>query len=139
MQGPPVIEYLSRKVAGNIVQIAGSDVSCSDAANLTLENSFLRVDLKNVAQAAPAASINTNDTMLAVKEKSGGTTVAFVNSTIVIDGDPATSSGTGYSEILKKGRDLPSCTAHVFVNSTVNYDIYYTLYAGADFLVMDVR
>lgn len=139
MQGPAVLEYLSRRITGNIVQIAGSDVSCSDAGNLTIENSYLRVDLKNVAPATPAASINTNDTILAIKEKSGGTTVAFVNSTVVIDGNPATASGTGYSEILKKGRDLPSCTAHVFVNSTADYDIYYTLYAGADFLVMDVR
>lgn len=139
MQGPQLIEYLSRKIVGNVVQIAGSDVSCSDSGNLTLENSFLKIDLKRIAEATPHSAISTNETILAIKEKAFNTIVTPVNSSIVIDGDSSTSSGTGFSELLRKGRDLPSCTAHVFVNSTVDYDISYTLYAGADFIVVDVR
>ncbi len=139
MQGLQIIEYLSRKITGNIVQIAGSDVSCTDSANLTLENSFLRVDFRKVPETTPHSAINTNDTILAIKEKSSGTIATFANSSIVIDGDATTINGTGYSEILRKGKDMAACTAHVFVNSTADYDVYYTLYAGADFIVADVR
>jgi len=139
MQGPEIIEHLSRKVIGNIVQIGGSDVTCSDTVNLTMENSFVRVEIRNVAETTPNSAINTNETLMAIKEKLSGTTITLVNSSVVIDGDTTTTNGTGFSRLLRKGNGLPSCTAHVFVNSTADYDVYYTLYAGADFLVVDVR
>lgn len=139
MRGPQIIEYLSRKLAGTIAQIGGSDVSCSDSGNLTLENTFLRFDIRRVPQVAPNSAIWTNESIMFIREKGSNTAVTPVNSSIIIDGDSTTLNGTGYSEILRKGNDLPSCTAHVFVNSTVLYDVYYTLYAGADFIVMDVR
>lgn len=139
MQGPHIIEYLSRRFIGNIAQIAGNDVRCSDAANLTMENSFLRADFKKVPETTPLSAIYTNETILAIREKASGTTVTAANSSIVINGDASTSSGTGFSEILRAGSDLPLCTVHVFVNSTVDYDIYYILFAGADFIVTDIR
>ncbi|MBI2076724.1 MAG: hypothetical protein HYT72_05755 [Candidatus Aenigmarchaeota archaeon] len=139
MNNLKLVEYLSRKVAGNLVQIGGSDVSCSDAGNLTLENSYLRIDLQKIPQTSPLSALNTNTSILAIKEKNFNTAVTIVNSSIVMNGNASTSNGTGYSEILRKGRDLPVCVAHFFVNSTVTYDVYYSLYAGADFFVMDVR
>ncbi len=134
-----MVEYLSRKFAGNLVQIGGSDVSCSDAGNLTLENSYLKVDLQKVPKTAPLSVLSTNTSIMAIKEKNFNNVVTIVNSSIVINGNTSTSNGTGYSEILRKGKDLPYCGVHFFVNSTVTYDVYYYLYAGADFMVMDVR
>ncbi len=139
MQGPQIVEYLSRKFFGDVAHIGGGDVNCSDSGNISMENSYVRIDMKKVPEASPHSPINTNETILAIKQKSTETTVGISNSSIIIDNDPATSAGTGFSELLKKGRDLPSCTAHVFVNSTVIYDVYYTLYSGADFVVADVR
>jgi hypothetical protein len=134
-----LVEYLSRKFAGNLVQIGGSDVSCSDAGNLTLENSYLKVDLQKVPKTTPLSVLSTNTSILAIKEKNFNNIVTIVNSSIVINGNTSTSNGTGYSEILRKGRDLPVCAVHFFVNSTVTYDVYYSIYAGADFIVMDIR
>jgi hypothetical protein len=57
----------------------------------------------------------------------------------VIDDNLLTTSGNGYSEISSSGQALPSCQVHFFMNSTVDYDIYYKLYAGADFFVVEVR
>jgi len=62
-----------------------------------------------------------------------------MDSSIVVDGDPATSSGNGVSYLERIGQDMPKCRAHFSMNSTVSYDIYYTLYSGADFLSVDVR
>lgn len=134
-----LFEYFSRKVIGNIVRISGNDVRCDDSANLTLENSFMRIEFQKVARVSPLAAIDTTNNILSIKEKIYNTIVYPANSSIVIDGDNSSSSGVGYSEILRKGTSLPECTIHFYINSTVNYDIFYKLYAGADFLVVDVR
>ena len=134
--GPQLFDYLSREFSGNTVKIAGGDVSCNDLANLTMENTFLKVQMKKIPR---SSAINTTDILISLKEKTNSTEVIFSNSSVAIDGNLSTVNGTGYSEISWKGQNMPFCQAHAFVNSTKSYDVYYRLYAGADFLVIDVR
>jgi hypothetical protein len=141
-----VMDYFSRVVKGNLVYIAGNDVTCREedvnadgVADLVMENSFLRVAFKKTTRTSPMAGINTSASIMQLTEKTGGATINMINSSIIIDNNQATSSGTGYSEILKTGSDLPVCTVHFFVNSTVSYDVFYRLYAGADFITAEAR
>lgn len=142
----PPFDYFSRKFIGNIIRVSGNDVDCyeSDVNNdgstdLVMENSFLLVGFQKIDKTNPLAPIDTKDNILYIKEKTNNISVIPVNSSIVIDEDTSTSYGNGYSELLRKDNDLPRCVAHFFVNSTVSYDIYYELYAGADFLLIEVR
>jgi hypothetical protein len=133
-------DYLTRSVTGNLVYISGSDVSCSSSGNLTLENSYLKVVLRKTDRTAPLSAVRTAENLVFVTEKTGNAQISFANTSIVVDDNASSSSGTGYSELLKEGSDLPACTAHFFVDSpAADYDIYYTLYAGADFLTVDIR
>ena len=136
-----LFEHLSRRFAGNIVYIAGSDVSCSEGEqNITVENSRVLAVFQKIAKTAPYSSIDTARNLLSIREKPSGTALAIANSSIVIDDNQASASGNGYSELLRSGSSLPACTAHFFINSTsTDYDAYYTLYSGADFLVLDIR
>lgn len=130
-----IIEYFSRRVVGSLVYISGNDVSCRTGSDLTMENSYISI----VFQKIENSTINTEDNILMIREKSSGIAIYPTNSSVVIDDDPRTAHGTGYSEILRAGDKLPSCQVHFFVNSTVSYDIYYTLYSGADFIEVEVR
>ncbi len=136
-----LLEYLTRRFTGNIVYVSGSDVSCSDnGRNITAENGRISVVFQKIEKTAPAASIDTSKNILSVKEKSSATTIAIINSSIVLDGNQSTSTGTGYSQLLRSGSSLSSCSVFFFVNSTSSdYDVYYTLYSGADFVVIDVK
>jgi len=141
-----VIEYFSRKIEGNLVKIAGADVNCykGDIDNdgdldLVMENSFLKAGFQYIEKTNPMSGINTQHNIIYLEEKSYGTIIIPTNSSIVIDDNPTTSYGVGYSEILKEGRSRPVCIVHFFVNASLSYDIYYKLYAGADFLVIDIR
>lgn len=134
-----LMDYLTRSAKGGILYIAGSDVSCSNSTNITMENTFISVTLRKVSRASPFLPINTTETVISIKEKSTGTQINLANSSIVINDNQSTSRGTGYTEILITGSGLPACTAHTFFNNTaIEYDVYYRLYAGADFLVVDV-
>jgi hypothetical protein len=135
-----VIEPFSRVLSGNLITISGNDVSCSTGNNLVMENSFLRAEFQNIPRASPHSSITTSSNIIRLKEKTLNTEINLTNSSIVIDGNVTSHAGTGYSEILSAGENLPVCIVHFFVNSTpAVYDAYYSLYAGADFLVLEVR
>ncbi len=139
--GIELLEHLTRRFVGNIVYISGSDVSCSDNDhNMTIENNRILTVFQKIPKTSPYSNIDTARNILSVKEKGSGTTVSITNSSIVVDDNQSSASGNGYSELLRSGSSLPACTVHFFINSTSSdYDIYYTLYSGADFLVVDVR
>lgn len=138
--GAELLEHLTRRFVGSIVYISGSDVSCTSDGNITVENNRIQAVFQKVSKASPYSNIDTARNLLSIKEKGSGTTVSITNSSIVIDGNLSSASGNGYSELLRSGSSLPACTVHFFINSTSSdYDAYYTLYSGADFLVVDVR
>jgi hypothetical protein len=135
------IEYLTRSATGNLVYIAGNDVDCLEKdgngdgfADLVMENGRLKAVFRRVN-----GSIDTSNLLLEVTQKSNQQKIYVANFSAVIDDDLSTSAGVGYSEISHEGTGQPECQAHAFVNSTVSYDIYYKLYAGADFIAVDVR
>jgi len=130
-----LLDYFTRKEVGDMIYIAGNDVNCSVINdNLIIENTYLKV----VFQYIPSLSnIDTKNNILYLEEKILGNRIYLSDSSVEIDEN--SSSGTGFTEILAAGTNLPECTVHVFVNSTLSYDVYYTLYSGADFLVIDVK
>ena len=137
------IEYLNRRPSGNFVYLSGSNVNCQEkdgdgdgTIDLVAENDRIKAVFRKI----PAeTAIVTDRLLLQITEKTNNITTYIGNSSIVINEDHSTSVGVGYSEISNTGSNLPICQVHAFVNSTLNYDIYYKLYAGADFLVVEVR
>ena len=135
-----VIDHFTRKVEGNLIYISGSDVDCDDTINLTMSNSFINITLNKITKTTPHSTINTQDNIISVIEKTHNTTAGLSNSSIIINDNLTSSYGTGYSEISRTGKQLPVCQAHFFIiSSYANYDVYYILYAGADFVVIDIR
>lgn len=132
-----IFPYLSRSFDKNIARISESDVNCRKENNLIAENSFVRFEFQSVEKTSPLPLIDTKGNIKSIKEKIKGTVLFPEDTSVMIDNVTETAAGTGYTEVLKEGT-LPVCTVHVFVNSTVSYDIYYKLYSGADFVVMEV-
>ncbi|MBI2579538.1 MAG: hypothetical protein HYW27_01415 [Candidatus Aenigmarchaeota archaeon] len=140
------VEYQSSVISDNLVFVSGSQVDCYEkdetgdgSSELVMENPFIKAVFRKTARASPLPAIRTNETFISLKEKSGGSVLNFTNSTIMIDGNLTSSSGTGYTEILRTGSDKPFCIVHMLVNSTPTYDVFYTLYSSSDFIVADVR
>jgi len=137
----PLIDFLTRSFSGNFVYVAGADVSCQQkdgdgdgTTDLVAENDRLKVVFKKIS-----GTIDTSKIIMHATDKTNNVTAYVGNSSILINEDPATSVGTGYTETGKTGLKLPLCQIHAFVNSTIDYDVYYKLYAGADFLAIEVR
>ena len=140
IEGPNVFEYLSRKKVNDIYYISGNDVDCYESGNtLVMENTHLNITFNKTGSSGTWQSIDTTSSIISMTQKDSGITIQLSNTSLEINDNPVTASGNGYSEILKTGSGLPLCIVHFFVNSTNDYDIYYTLFSGADFLVQEVR
>jgi hypothetical protein len=138
-QDSNVFDYLTRRISNDMMIIAGNDVDCFESdvnkdgrMEYVMENSYLQA----VFQKANG-TYDTAKNVLSMKQMHNNRTIVVLDSSIIIDNDVTTGKGSGYSEIVAK-RDAPLCRVHFFMNSTLDYDIYYTLYAGADFVVAEV-
>ncbi len=141
--GANFMDFMSRTITGNFVYVSGNNVNCQEkdgdgdgTIDLVAENDKVKAVFRKVAV---DTAIVTDRLFLQVTEKTNNITTYIGNSSIVINENPGTSVGVGYSELSKSGINLPLCQVHAFVNTTIDYDIYYKLYSGADFLVVEVR
>lgn len=142
LEGPPFYDYLSRKNVGDIYFIGGGDVDCYESGNhLIMENSRINASFQLIGSPDYWDSIDTSSNIEMLRQKDAGLTVYIVNSSVLVNDIAQTGYGNGYSEILKTGTKLPFCVVHFHVNSSYGkpYDIYYTLFNGADFIVQEVR
>ena len=136
-----LIDYLTRSFSGNFAYVSGADVNCQEkdgdedgVADLVAENTRIRAVFKKVS----SGMLNTSQILTRLVDKTNNVTTFVANSSIVIDEDYSTSGGEGFVRIGRSGTSLPVCVVQAFINSTLDYDIYYKLYAGADFLTVEV-
>ncbi|MFH0949176.1 MAG: hypothetical protein V1802_01685 [Candidatus Aenigmatarchaeota archaeon] len=129
-----IMNYLSRKVMGNVEQISG-EVACSVDSNIVMENSYLKAVFQRIDKTEPLSDINTKNTIISLTEKFSDKEIIPEDTSIVIDDIAKSSYGKGYTELLSSG---PVCTVRMHVESSVAYDVYYKLYSGADFLTIEV-
>ncbi len=137
-----LFDYLTRSFSGNFVYVSGANVQCQEkdgngdgVTDLVAENDKIKAVFKKVSSGA----IYTDSILQQIIEKTNNVNISVGNSSVVINEDASTSSGEGYTEISQSGVNLPLCQVHAFINTTLDYDVYYKLYSGADFLAVEVR
>jgi hypothetical protein len=106
-----------------------------------LENDRVAFVVKGVGSEASYTSINTSELILEMRIKDVDVNVTPVDSSIIIDGDPASSAGIGYSKLVKMGENMREGQIVVYVESGsgANYEVWYTLLSGADFVMIEVK
>ncbi len=134
-----IFDYLTRSRSGTFTFVGGNNVNCYEAEEngntyLVLENDKIKAFFRKTT-----GQVDTGEIMTKIIQKTNGADVYVGNSSVIIDDNPSTSVGTGFTELSFAGKQLPACQVHASVNSTTSYDVYYRLYAGADFLEIDVR
>lgn len=118
---------------GKIEKISGSDASCKQEDNFVMENAILRISLKRQNGEIASSGI------LEIHNKATGTAIRPEDSSIIIDGIEGTKTGTGFSMIEESSGAKCTIRYHIDSNAGIAYDVFYTLYAGADFLVVEVE
>jgi len=133
---------------GNLYMMSGAtakaseyDVNGDGTTELVLENEILRVGIQKIANSSSpnTDTIDSKDSIKLLNFKENMVNVTPSDTSLILDGMSNTSSGNGYSEIIKKGDYMSKAEALVHINSTeISYDVVYTLYSSADFLIVKV-
>ncbi len=140
-----LFDYNTRTKSGDIILITGSDANCFEGVEkgspaLIAQNSLVRFAFNFTKKnETNYTALDTATAIISMTDVARNVSIDIVNSSVVIGTDERSSRGSGYSELLSSGHGLAFCTIHFYVNSTVQYDIYYRLYSGADFIQAEVR
>jgi flagellin-like protein len=132
---------------GNLLLVSGAEAKASEydingdgTIELVLENEIMRVAIQRLGSESSQVPIDTSNNIKLLNFKENNANITPTDTSIALDDQPDTISGTGYSELVKSGEHLAKAEAVVHVNSTnINYDILYTLQAGADFLTAEIK
>lgn len=130
---------------GNILITSGGgavavedDIDGDGATEIVLENEIMRVLIQKVGSSTSYAAIDTANSIKLLNMKYNGANITVEDSSVIIDGNETSSYGNGYTQIVNPGKGLAKAEALVHVNSSsVVYDVVYSLYSGADFLVVN--
>lgn len=115
------------------------DLDGDDEDEIVLENEFLRVGIVKRGNEQNYEFINTSKLIKIINFKLKNFDLIPSDTSIFIDDKEESSYGYGYSEALNLDRNSAKAEALVHLNTSyANYDILYTLYGGADFLMIKV-
>ncbi len=116
-----------------------SDLDNDGNADYILENEIMKIAILKNGSSTSYADITTNSIIRKINFKDTNANVTPSEFSVILDDYAESSSGTGYSEIVKTGYHLPKAEAVVHMNTSfINYDILFTLQSGADFIMVKI-
>ncbi len=136
----PIVQPGSYIKQDGLYVTSGTDVSAYNETigsdtYWVLENDHLKAVFRN-----QSGNINTSEIIYYIQQKDEDKIVYINDSSVVIDNNESSSYGTGYSELSQKGQHLTKASVIYHVNSSyIDYDLYFTLRANADFLIIEVK
>lgn len=133
-----IMEPRTKISLGNLIITANADVSSHEYAySYMLSNSRISVNITKFNTFKAKGPIDTRDLVKYIQYGGNKLTGTF---SFLINNDPDSSIGTGYTELLDEGDDLGFATVVAHVNSTkFNYDLEITLESQADFIAARIK
>lgn len=127
--------------AGTNAKTSTYDLDLDGTTDTVLENEIMRVAILNNATAGNG--INTSRAVKFFNLKGNGANITTNDSSVIIENLTTSYYGTGFTELVKTGDNLPQAQAIIHVNtsapSNLTYDIIYTLRSSADFLTVKIQ
>ncbi len=126
---------------GNVLIVGNGDVKAYEEGNsFVLENTNVLFRFNKTGDTHTFVTLNTSKIITQSTLKTGDTqTNATPSYEFFVDGDSTTANGNGYTQLLNKGSDLGKASVLLHVNSSVEYEITFTLEAQSDYLKIDVN
>lgn len=137
-----ILDPRTRIKDGNVILSSEADTSVSKTRingqdYYIMENSILKVWLKNIGSKDNQKSINTTNLIYKIKNKKED---VEQNVTLLLDEDISKSTGTGYTTVKNTGDNLArgKYTAYIYNSyKGIDFKIELVLETGADFLTIN--
>ncbi|MFZ3077997.1 MAG: hypothetical protein WA139_06080 [Candidatus Aenigmatarchaeota archaeon] len=143
-----IIDPGTRKMEGNLLITAGTDVKASEydansdgTSELVLENSRILFAVQKIGNSSSYAAVNNSQLVKLIQLKDNFLNITPSDSSTIVDNSLLSVNGTGYTQLVQTGDLLreASIKAYVQSNSGANYEIWYILRSNADFVLEDIK
>jgi hypothetical protein len=130
------IEILS----GTFMKAYESDIDGNGTTDLVLENNVVMFAMPKKGTSSSLIFINTTDLISLMRIKTLGIN-ATPSTALYINDNASSYFGYGYTEITRKGENLPSSGIRLWLNSTSGmiYEAVFTLDALSDYVSLEVQ
>lgn len=123
-----------RQIGGLVFSSEANVRAYNDSSSWILENEHLRVNISMVGSSVSYAPINSSALVAEMYFKDKATALDGSIS-ILLDDNPASETGNGYTYAEELGLNLPRGRVVAYMNTTdAAYKLYFTLQSGSDFL-----
>ncbi|MCK4550829.1 MAG: hypothetical protein KAT91_02655 [Candidatus Aenigmarchaeota archaeon] len=135
-----VISPRTKMTIGNLYFASNANVIVKDnGTHFIMENEHEKIAFHKLGNTTSFVSINASTVMDYMYLKDTGTYLP-ASLSVIVDNDPLQEAGNGYTMAEAIGTGLMRGRIIAHVNQSVSdYDIYFTLEGGADFLQVEVR
>ncbi len=114
--------------------------SYNSIPSYAMENEHLLAHFRQIGNPSSPRTYQTSDILLGIYNKDIGQWMDLGGLEILIDENPASSQGTGYTSLEKESDNLAYGMVSAYMESPcINYTVYFTLDTGADFLAIDAE
>ena len=135
---PRTSQQFGNLVIGSNLDTSAYEDNYGSTAALVLENEHLKVYFKKIGSSASHAAYNTSDILLAVELKDTKSVMDLSSLNISIDDSPTSINGTGFTNLVTRGDNLPYGIVSAYMNSSyLIYSINFTLESGTDFIEIE--
>lgn len=133
-----IMEPRTKISLGNLIITANADVSSHEYTYAyILSNSRILVNMTKYNSYKSKGPIDTREIIKYIQYDGNKVSGTF---SFLINNDPESAVGVGYTELLDEGDDLGFATVVAHVNSTkFNYDLEITLESQADFISARIK
>ncbi len=135
-----VISPRTKVNIGNLYFASNANVIVKDnGTHFIMENEHEKIAFHKLGNTTSFVSINASTVMDYMYLKDTGTYLP-ASLSVIVDNDPLQEAGNGYTRAETIGTGLMRGRIIAHVNQSVSdYDIYFTLEGGADFMQVEVR
>ncbi len=135
---PRTFQTFGNLIIGSNMDTGAYESSCQGYDSFVLENEHLKVCLKKVGSPDNKTYYNISDVLLLVYHKDIGEVLPLEYLEITLDDDQTSSTGNGYTKLVRSGQHLPygEVTAYMESDYGITYSINFVLESGEDFLII---
>ncbi|RLE38149.1 hypothetical protein DRJ17_04860 [Candidatus Woesearchaeota archaeon] len=121
---------------GNVKIQSDADVNTYQTENyIILNNSRISVNFTRCGNESNYVSVNTANIINSITYEGN----SISNFQFLLNDDGTTGTGNGYIKLLDDGSSLSFARVKAHINSSIEYDLIFTLQSNADFLQVNVE
>ncbi len=135
-----ILEPRTTVSLGNVFLVANGEVNAYETNDsFILENSRFVARFSKIGSETNFSNYTTTDLIRNITFKDTGATFD-PNYNFYVDDNGATNTGSGYTKLLTKGRDLGSASLLAHMNSSLKeYELVFTLESQADYILVKLQ